>query len=337
MRNCLEDHFDSKTKKCKKCESMYYPRDGLCVLVTAKSCSSTDGESDNCSSCSPEMIKGPNGSCIIHIPNCISKNSNLECTKCKSLFYLDGKDKCPPLTTQHCVQSDGIENSCQTCTSGYYPNTDGACVKVTAKCCKKTDGKGNFCSSCSSGLFNNSNRDCQKINLSNCKEQYPGHPVCKICNDNYYLTEKLTCARQNLSRCTAYKSNENICTACQDGYLLAGGTCWRKTYKLCRGYYDKTSGRCYKCFPMYHQPHRHHDCEYIGNYWQLVGCRESRNSDYSCVETYNGYYYVLHKNFTYNVYRISINNCVFNINMKNECKVCEPGYYANDKNLCVPL
>lgn len=302
QRNCLLGQLDSTTKKCKKCESMYYPNGSRCFLVTAESCISTDGISNKCSSCLPGMIKHPNGGCSERILNCI-EYSDFECTQCKSTFYPDGKYKCSPVTTQHCAQSDGTVN---------------------------------YCSSCLSGHFLNTNRHCQKIDLSNCKEQYSGHPVCKICNDNYYLTEDLTCAPQQRYKCTTYESNKNICTACQDKYVLAAGTCWWKYPGRCiEGNPDLY---CWKCQGM----HRH---------TPTGTCINNRKIDFDeclikiiygrtdyCRKNFNGYYYAFTRRIgVVEMYPISINNCVYNVYYQNRCKVCEPGYYRNDDDLCVPL
>ena len=335
-------------------------------------------------------------SCTEGLNNCLICNTILNlCTKCQYDIYIpDETGGCTPSRTciigkNYCTQCNSESTLCNECSSG-FPDENGGfsftanCnISLNGKClkcnddyilvglennfqickyiysedfknCQKINYINGLCENCNNGFFLSEN-DKKCVETENCYESTFG--ICTSCISGYYLNKQTDfCIIQDenskLYHCKISLDGNN-CDECEDQYFLTieGGQCIKTKYcseanndtceNCISGYYlsknnnactqeelclegDISNGICYSCPENYYIDYNNWKCFSNQENNDFKYCKKVKND---CILCENGYYFSKDNKCT------NTKNCVSVENGK--CISCEDGYILNENNICL--
>ena len=352
INNCIRCH--PLTKLCLKCSLDIYSPDeyggcspsGKCTFGK-NFCLMCDEGEKKCKKCETGFYPDQNGGCSF-IENCeISYKGH--CLKCSSDFILIGENQgfkiCKSLYSNDLVNCEIINNVtglCDVCKEGYFLNNgDKKCSEIE-NCNESTFGK---CISCNIGYYLDIKENkCKYQNgpLLFCKESLDGKK-CDVCDDDYFFDENGNCTSVNF--CTEGMFN---CQKCIEGYYLTKDKNACTQEQNCYSG-DKLNGLCDYCIDNYYIDLNDRKCKSNDNNNNFKNCKKAENDkcilceneynlseDGKCTSTKNcaevdkgkcllcsdGYFLGLDNRC------IDVEHCIYSETFY-ECKECKDGYYFN--------
>ena len=233
---------------CNRCETGYgVDPDGKC-----HACSTGEGSSANCASCSAKS----DGTIVCE--SCIAdyglKGDKSGCTSCKSI------DSCAECKDSN---NDGTPE-CTKCDLGKKPKADGssciACPFETCEDCNLNEsGEATTCIKCQDGRILMTDNTCKPCteSIGNCAMcKYASEAVtCTQCDSGYGLSSDgmtcLSCTALHAS-CTNCVDDDDdgsadTCTACENGLALKSGVCSSCSKEMANCAECSSAKVCTKC------------------------------------------------------------------------------------------
>ncbi|KAL4426771.1 hypothetical protein ABPG74_006568 [Tetrahymena malaccensis] len=318
--------------QCSVCKNGYQvnPTTGLCQSKIPFCQTNNLTDVTKCDVCQQYYTQNQSQSqCIPIIANCLTIDSNNNCTKCvQNYILMNNSCTCNVQYCQQCDQNDG--NICVTCNAYYNKSqTNLSCISSISNCVLINSS--GMCNQCTNGYQLDQTNNiclCAVKNCNQCNSQ--NGTKCDQCGSNFLNLFNNTQCITPIQNCFDYNP-DGSCKACAQDYLYnpQNNTC-NCAIQNCQICNYQSGLICDLCFPYY-------DLDMVNKNVctpSIKNC-QSINSSGICTQCNSGFNY----DSTNNTCNCSVQNCQ---NCNNQsgliCDSCFP-YYDLDivnKNLCSP-
>ena len=363
VSNCAK--FSPVSDICLACRENHYNFNGNCLPYQLDNCKSFDMYQNSCHACESKMfyrveVQANVFFCkrVTDVDDCEEYEPHSDkCHMCAPNYYLDeSMNTCHEVPNSVAFCEEYFDNeTCKACVSPYYLHNN-ECHKsehLISQCIRyQANSK---CQECEeSSMLSDDSTLCLKITESSCKT-YLDPSNCKSCEGNLvigYIDDsngsvvsglngedlwalRAICHDSGISNCqSARKSHpKNICLMCEpDHFLLDEFTCSAVTDRIdnCEIYFS--DGVCSECANNHLLSQDKKECLYDTSFLGQH-CQEGKFlNEPSCFMCQPGFYFD------------SNNNCVpclmdgcsiCSSDRSASCRVCKDGYYMNGTLQCV--
>lgn len=323
-------------KKCNSCDSekSFFLKVGLCLEIPH--CQSiTDGI---CSKCKPDAklfsLDDGTSKCYSKIVLCENQIFN-HCEKCDQTSLINPNTKGCSLKIKNCSLHSFKENHaiCELCDEGFELDIFGKCHY--SACLKSTHG---ICDACAEGYFLDDKRKCEK-RITNCIIQE--EKVCHKCNKGFIFTD-FSCKPSNCKELAEVDANNSASSDTKAAHRKEIINTLNKYFRLKVNentkaepeiHHDKDHSSefmspCLKCNLGY----------YLDNVTGLCWSPEASNTDLvypNCLEVFDGICHKCKEGFEKSPEGLCVpQHCMIINSNHNECKICLPGFYLDEKKEC---
>lgn len=202
-----------------------------CLFIKVQNCL-TAAYYNKCSVCNPGYFLNTDLQCQRYpttaIGFCAIYASNVTCSLCQTLYYLDIAGACQPVTPiVNCVNYSSIANNiCQNCASGFYSTLTACLPRV------------------------------ESLNITNCVIVDPYNDRCLTCSSIYTVSFDGTICINSIPNCGVYtKTAVSVtCSACVQNYYLSNGQCLLSAATNCQNVTGLTNcGLCNQGYYLLNQ------------------------------------------------------------------------------------
>jgi hypothetical protein len=266
IENCVEyvlvnegETNQENEYKCKKCKSRFYltvPK--TCAAITAQNCASSNGISDDCTSCLPYFKRDSATVCSCDYANYVaSQSNNLDCSFCSASppKFVDNQCACQTYADVNCEAQKQCLNECETCEDDYFLDPTTKRCFPSSNNCQAYNSAGTECAQCNSldkVIDSSDKQKCiDRVPIDNCKEHVDSKHECEECDSLFYVTVPKTCAAITAQNCASSNGISNECEECDSlFYVTVPKTCAAITAQNCASS-NGISDDCTSCLPYF--------------------------------------------------------------------------------------
>ena len=237
VQHCKQCESNNNTL-CTTCDDGYWIDNNRCEQCPTN-CLTCDSN-QNCTKCINTNFELINGTCKCKLNNCLkcSENATNICDECINANYNKTNGTCI-CKESHCLTCNETGSSCSQCENNFKLN-NGKCICEVDKCvkCSSTEK----CKECDVNFeFINGSCIC---NVSHCAECSNEKDKCKTCNANFIMKNSTCpCYDRNCLECAS--PLYGTCKKCKYNFTLTNeGTCINKSISNCLYYNDKSCDYC---------------------------------------------------------------------------------------------
>lgn len=246
--NCL--NYNSATNICGRCDTDYLNSNGGCIYAFDINCSTKTALGVLCGTCNSGYYPDPvQKKCVPQgLPNCLSFSPNTnQCTSCSGDLVVVG-NSCVPFSLPNCVTAVKATGRCTLCQTSYYiSSSTGLCLPTSDSHCGSSDGLTDVCLTCANLYYKPLGRSCTPIDDVNCLVNRPNQNLCNQCREPYVPSLGI-CVCNGTTACQAPSlTNPARCAVCSIGCAVNNqGNCQNNPVLYCLDYSFQT-GLCYRC------------------------------------------------------------------------------------------